>query len=140
VVENLRVEYSEKMRERWNGSILRSVIPTEDFAMPSEDNIGDTHKKIAKNKRANDTGLDNQNLMDGVSLLPDTDQLKVEDLSLFGTGSAEIHPIIFEECYVKDADPRFVNLVKANPDILTEAALLAFDPATKASSQPTNFV
>jgi hypothetical protein len=56
------------------------------------------------------------------------DQLKVEDLSIFGSGSAEIHPIIFEECYVKDSDQKFVNLVKANPDVLTEEALLSCDP------------
>jgi hypothetical protein len=34
------------------------------------------------------------------------DLLKVEDLSIFGT--SQVHPIIFEECYVKDSDPRFV--------------------------------
>jgi hypothetical protein len=60
VVENLRLDYLEKMRERWNSSILRSVIPTPDFAMPSEDAIGETHKKLAKNKRANDTGIEGQ--------------------------------------------------------------------------------
>jgi hypothetical protein len=58
----------------------------------------------------------------------DADTLKVEDMSIFGGGSAEIHPIIFEECYVKDSDHKFVSLVKANPDVLTEEALLSFDP------------
>jgi hypothetical protein len=107
------------------------VIPTPDFAMPSEDSIGDTHKKIAKNKRANDTGFEGQQMMDGgpgSGPNGDGDQLKVEDMSIFGTGSAEIHPIIFEECYVKDSDTKFVSLVKANPDVLTEAALLSIDP------------
>jgi hypothetical protein len=35
----------------------------------------------------------------------------VEDQSLFGA-NVELHPIIFEECYVKDIDPNFVKIVK----------------------------
>ena len=58
IVENLHVEYREKIRERWNGCILRSVIPTQDFAIPSEESIGDTHKRIAKTKRATENGID----------------------------------------------------------------------------------
>ena len=64
IVENLRLDYCEKIRERWNSSILRSVIPTPDFAMPSEDSIGETHKQLAKNKRANDTGFEGQQMME----------------------------------------------------------------------------
>ena len=64
--------------------------------------------------------------MESVGVLSaDGDLLKVEDLSIFG--STDLHPIIFEECYVKDNDIRFINLVKSNPDILTEEALLRFD-------------
>jgi hypothetical protein len=106
------------MREKWNTSILRNVVPTKDFAQPSEENIGDTHKKMAKSKRATDTGFDSQ------MIEPESDLLKVEDLSIFG--SAQIHPIIFEECYVKETDSKFVKLVKANPDLLTEESLLRF--------------
>jgi hypothetical protein len=58
IVENLHAEFKDKIRERWNGSILRSVIPTSDFALLSEENIIDTHKKISKSKRANDIGFD----------------------------------------------------------------------------------
>ena len=61
------------MREKWNSSILRNVVPTRDFAQPSEENIGDTHKKMAKSKRA--TGFEE----------PDSELLKVEDLSIFGS-------------------------------------------------------
>lgn len=80
------------------------MIPTGDFAQPAEDSLSDTHRKLAKSKRATDQA--------GDSLL------QVEDLGIFG--SAEIHPIIFEECYVRDSEQRFVQLVKANPDLLTE--------------------
>ena len=38
-------------------------------------------------------------------------------------GSQNIHPIIFEECYVKDEDSKFVQLVKNSPD-LTEQKIL----------------
>jgi hypothetical protein len=41
----------------------------------------------------------------------DTEQiLKVEDLSIFG--SSQMHPIIFEECYLKETDHRFIQIVK----------------------------
>ncbi len=60
IVENLNLEYRQKIRERWNASILRNVIPTADYALPSEENIGDTHKKLAKTKRATDIGFDGQ--------------------------------------------------------------------------------
>lgn len=128
IVENLHVEYKDKIRERWNASILRNVIPTRDFALPSEENVGDTHKKMAKTKRATDHGFEGQMieaLGGGSSGLGnfDSDALKVEDLSIFG--QTQIHPIIFEECYVKDSDPKFVQLVRANPDLLTEESLLS---------------
>ena len=56
--------------------------------------------------------------------------MQIEDLNLFSESS--IHPIIFEECYVKDNDSKFVNLVKNSAD-LTEQRLLnqdgsSFDP------------
>ena len=57
------------MRERWVESIFRTVIPTHDYSLPSEENLIETHKKMAKNKRG-------ANLMNGVS---GTDRLKVED-------------------------------------------------------------
>jgi len=50
-VENLQLEYNLKIKERWKASILRNVVPTSDFSIPSEENIGDTHKKLAKTKR-----------------------------------------------------------------------------------------
>jgi len=43
----------------------------------------------------------------------------VEDQSLFGTNT-DLHPIIFEECYVKDIDPNFVKIVKSQAEVLTE--------------------
>lgn len=78
---------------------MRSVIPTSDFSIPSEESIGDTHKKLAKTKRANEIGLDN---LDDRMFTDAADQMKVEDLSIFG--QVDLHPIIFEECYVKDND------------------------------------
>lgn len=61
----------------------------------------------------------------GLAQSENQDLLKVEDLSIFG--STQIHPIIFEECYVKDSDPHFVQIVKQQPDLLTEENLLNFE-------------
>jgi len=41
------------MRDKWSESIFRNIVPTGDFALPSEEDIGEMHKKLAKNKRAN---------------------------------------------------------------------------------------
>jgi hypothetical protein len=43
--------YNEMIRNKWGDSVFRTVIPTPDFALPSEENLGETHKKIAKNRR-----------------------------------------------------------------------------------------
>ena len=53
ITEFHHFEYTEKMRMKWGENVFRNVVPTSDFAMPSEENIGETHKKLAKNKRAN---------------------------------------------------------------------------------------
>ena len=39
----------------------------------------------------------------------------------------DLHPIIFEEAYVKDGDPKFVQLVKNYSEVYTEDQMLAFD-------------
>lgn len=93
ITEFHHYEYNEKMRMKWGENIFRHINPTSDFSIPSDENIGETHKKLAKNKRAN-------------ILFQGMDQLKIEDLGLFSTQN--IHPLIFEECYVKDNDQRFV--------------------------------
>ena len=41
------------MRDKWGESVFRNVVPTADFSLPSEENIGETHKKFAKTRRAN---------------------------------------------------------------------------------------
>ena len=83
IVENLAVDYREKISDRWSSGILRSVVPTHDFAQHSEESIGDTHKKIAKAKRTNEATLEGQqNLMQQLTSLTqqmENDTLKVED-------------------------------------------------------------
>jgi len=41
------------MRDKWGDSVFRNVLSTSDFALPSEENLGETHKKFAKTRRAN---------------------------------------------------------------------------------------
>lgn len=57
-----------------------------------------------------------------------SEQMKVEDLSIFG--QVDLHPIIFEDCYVKDKDQAFLNLVMTSPEVITETQLLNFDKVT----------
>lgn len=89
---------------KWGENVFRHINPTTDFSIPSDENIGETHKKLAKNKRAN-------------FLFQGIDQLKIEDQGLFSTSN--IHPLIFEECYVKDDQQKFVQMVKSS-NYLTE--------------------
>jgi hypothetical protein len=39
------------MRDKWGDSVFRNVVITSDFSLPSEENIGETHKKCAKTRR-----------------------------------------------------------------------------------------
>jgi hypothetical protein len=53
ICEHHHFEYNDRMREKWGESVFRNVVPTPDFALPSEESIGETHKKFAKTRRAN---------------------------------------------------------------------------------------
>ena len=39
------------MREYWGEHIYRTIVETRDFAIPSEDNVGEIHRQIAQQKR-----------------------------------------------------------------------------------------
>ena len=39
------------MREYWGEHIYRTIVETKDFALPSEDNVGEIHRQIAQQKR-----------------------------------------------------------------------------------------
>jgi len=45
------VVYEEKMREYWGEHIYRTIVETKDFALPSEDNVGEIHRQIAQKRR-----------------------------------------------------------------------------------------
>lgn len=48
VCEYLRAIYEEKKREYWGEHIFRTIVETKDFSQPSEENVGEIHKKIAQ--------------------------------------------------------------------------------------------
>lgn len=52
IADYLCLEYREKIRNQLNDSIFRNVIETADFALPSEENIGEAHRLFANTKRA----------------------------------------------------------------------------------------
>jgi len=53
ITELHHFDYKDKMREKWSESIFRNIVTTSDFSIPSEENIGEAHKKYAKTRRAN---------------------------------------------------------------------------------------
>lgn len=53
ITQHHQFEYNQKIREKWNESVFRNVIPTPDFALISQENIGETNRKLAKTKREN---------------------------------------------------------------------------------------
>jgi hypothetical protein len=60
------------------------VIRTRDFSLPSEENLGETHKKMAKSKRTNEgDGILSGEVVGGGEHF-DPEILKVEDISVFG--------------------------------------------------------
>jgi hypothetical protein len=44
------------MREYWGEHIYRTIIETRDFAVPSEENVGEIHKQIALKRRNGPNG------------------------------------------------------------------------------------
>jgi len=52
ISDYLCLEYREKIRNQLNDSIFRNVIETPEFALPSEENIGELHRQFANTKRA----------------------------------------------------------------------------------------
>ena len=62
ITDYLCLEYREKVRNQLNDSIYREVIETSDFALPSKENISETHKQFANTKRANQGNSQNYGL------------------------------------------------------------------------------
>ena len=148
ISDYLCLEYREKIRNQLNDSIFRNVIETADFALPSEENIGEAHKQFANTKRATKytnsnygirvfdmSNLYNQSMAkpgrpnrDGSaaqSRKRDASSNHRDDHQAFSKGEGqnsksannsnqasasehEVTPIIFEECYVKNDEFRFV--------------------------------
>ena len=74
------------------------------------ENIGENHKNIAKIKRK---ALMNQQYR--------TDEVMGTDLKIQAKGIIqelqEVQPIIFEECFVSEKDPKFVQMVKQSSEL-----------------------
>jgi len=69
VCEFLRIQSEEKMREHWGEHIYRSVVETTDFAIPSEENVGEQHQKIAQKRRVGPNGTLVAQKMDGLNVI-----------------------------------------------------------------------
>lgn len=82
--------YYKLTNERWCESIFRDINITTDFYHTSDsNNVGEKHTKIANKQR-------------GSSHYQNLTPLPIEDTDMFPDWSD--HPILFEECYIKDKD------------------------------------
>jgi hypothetical protein len=78
IVEHHHYDFNDKIRSKWGDSIFRTVVPTSDFALPSEENIGETHKKLAKTRRG--AKLINQNeMLKVINTHNNFNRLKIKD-------------------------------------------------------------
>jgi len=130
VTEFLRIIYEEKMRECWGDHIYRTIVETEDFALPSEENVGEIHRQIAQQRRQNLVDEKQKNPNGAQSHLYDA--FRVVELGVHAgltsgpAGKAileeieksqggqpgkqmlkalnQLQPMLFEECYVKSFD------------------------------------
>ena len=126
IADYLCLEYREKVRNQLNDSIFRNVIETINFALPSEENIGEAHRQFANKERAQkytnqnygiriyDMSQNSQPKENGEKRDASSNRAAAEDVNQ-GKGENsklasehEVTPIIFEECYVKNDDSRFV--------------------------------
>ena len=115
------------MREYWGEHIYRTIVETEDFALPSEENVGEIHRLIAQQKRQNiaDEKLKNPNginhLLDAFRIVElgahagltsgPAGKAMLEEIEKSGGTSKQmlkalhqLQPMLFEECYVKSFD------------------------------------
>ena len=63
------MSYEEKMRESWGEHIHRTIIETKDFAIPSEENVGEIHRQIALKKRNGPNGTLVSSNMDAFNVI-----------------------------------------------------------------------
>lgn len=125
ISDYLCLEYREKIRNQLNDSIFRNVIETGDFALPSEENIGEEHRLFANTKRATKYANSNygiriydlnneyvankqqENQQNQATEEQNTHKAEVQQRARLAH-EHEVTPILFEECYVKNGDFRFV--------------------------------
>jgi len=129
VTEFLRIIYEEKMREYWGEHIYRTIVETEDFALPSEENVGEIHRQIAHQRRQSlaDEKQKNPNnahshLLDsfrvvelgshagltsgpaGKAMLEEIEKSSNHHSRQMLKALHQLQPMLFEECYVKSFD------------------------------------
>lgn len=134
ITDYLCLEYREKIRNQLNDSIFRNVIETGDFALPSEENVGESHRTFANTKRAtkytnSNYGIRVYDLANDPSEAKPTAESSAQDKPQQSQAAKmahehEVTPIMFEECYVKNEDFRFVQQVKRSYEV-TEQKIVA---------------
>jgi hypothetical protein len=92
VVTLLQENYFEKLRDRWNESIIRSIQRTKDFTLTESQNIGESHDQLANQRRS------------------DMVYRTIEPLSIDSPSQIpppELHPILFEDILFRERNSEF---------------------------------
>jgi hypothetical protein len=86
ILEFLKVDYDQKIREKWCENVYRKVVITEDFTCHIDENFEDIHSKFIVDRMEN--GYQSK-----------IGQLTIQDLNLWS--KPELHPMLIEHWYQK---------------------------------------
>ena len=114
VCEYLRAIYEEKKREFWGEHIYRTIVETKYFSQPSEENVGEIHRRIAAQRRQQSqqqghsaAPLSQQQAPNSFSTL---ESFKIMDLTgHVGVGSSSTGKALIEE--IKKADGNHLKVI-----------------------------
>lgn len=84
VLEFLKVDYDQKIREKWCENVIRKITLTEDFTCHTNENFEDLHNKFLIDRMEN-------------GYFQKIDQLVIQDLNLWS--KPNLHPMLIEHCY-----------------------------------------
>ena len=86
VLEFLKVDHDQKIREKWWENVYRKIVLTEDFTGHTDESFDSIHKEFLIKRDEN-------------GYLDKIDQLVVQDQNLWS--KPELHPMLIEHCYQK---------------------------------------
>ncbi|CAI2387750.1 unnamed protein product [Moneuplotes crassus] len=89
ILEFLKVDYDQKVREKWCENVYRKIIMTKDFTCHTDEDFREIHSKFLQDRL--ESGYKER-----------INNLAVQDQLLWG--KPELHPMLIEHCYQRN-DP-----------------------------------